>query len=61
MPPTLELIGRGPITVNSALEEEKNVINWASYGPATDRFYQELWAQRTSIEALVKHHLALGR
>ncbi|KAI1159765.1 hypothetical protein F5B18DRAFT_664322 [Nemania serpens] len=60
MPPTLELIGRGPITVNSALEEEKNVINWASYGPATDRFYQELWAQRTSIEALVKHHLALG-
>ncbi|KAI0540434.1 hypothetical protein GGR58DRAFT_511749 [Xylaria digitata] len=61
MPPTLELVGRGPITIKSAIEEEKNIINWASYGAATDTFYQELWAQRASIEALVKHHLALGR
>ncbi|KAH8160993.1 hypothetical protein CIB48_g7247 [Xylaria polymorpha] len=61
MPSTLELVGRGPITFESAIEEEKNIINWVSYGPATDRFYQELWAQRDSIEALVKHHLALGR
>ncbi|KAI1351502.1 hypothetical protein F5Y01DRAFT_121139 [Xylaria sp. FL0043] len=61
MPSTLELVGRGPITIESAIEEEKNIINWVSYGPATDRFYQELWAQRDSIEALVRHHLALDR
>lgn len=61
MPPTLELIGRGPIKIESAIEEERNIINWVSYGPATDRFYQELWAQKDSIEALVKHHLALGK
>ncbi|KAF2971928.1 hypothetical protein GQX73_g1641 [Xylaria multiplex] len=61
MPSTLELVGRGPITIESAIGEEKNVINWLSYGPATDRFYQELWAQKDSIEALVKHHLALDR
>ena len=61
MSSTLELVGRGPITIDSALEEEKNVISLASYGPATDRFYQELWTQRSLIEALVRHHLALGR
>ncbi|KAI0399314.1 hypothetical protein F4802DRAFT_53801 [Xylaria palmicola] len=61
MPSTLELVGRGPITIESAIKEEKNIINWVSYGPATDRFYQELWAQKDSIEALVKHHLALNR
>ncbi|KAI0467909.1 hypothetical protein F4859DRAFT_219128 [Xylaria cf. heliscus] len=61
MLPTLELANRGPITIESALEEEKNVINWASYGPATERLYQEIWEQRGSVEALVKHHMALGR
>ncbi|KAI1126236.1 hypothetical protein F5Y10DRAFT_216389 [Nemania abortiva] len=60
MPPTLELLGRGPITIKSALEEETNVINWASYRTASDKFYQELWAKRDSIAALVRHHLALG-
>lgn len=57
MPPTLELIGRRPIAIESALEEERNVINWASYGPATDKLYRELWGQRDSIGALVQHHL----
>lgn len=61
MPSTLELIGRGSITIESAFDEEKNVINWASYGPATEKFYQEIWDQRESVEALVKHHMALGR
>ncbi|KHN96559.1 Aminoglycoside phosphotransferase [Metarhizium album ARSEF 1941] len=61
MPPTLELDGRHPITIESAIEEEKDVINWASYGPATDKLYKGLWEQRESIEALVKHHLALGK
>ncbi|KAI0099078.1 hypothetical protein GGR51DRAFT_576458 [Nemania sp. FL0031] len=59
MPTTLELVGRGPITLDSALENESNVINLASYKPAMDKLYQELWSQRHSIEGLVKHHLAL--
>lgn len=37
------------------------MVNWASYGPATDRFYEELWEQRQSIGALVKNHLALSK
>lgn len=61
MPPTVELIGRGPMTFEAAKEEERNVIAWASYGPATDKLYHEIWEQKRSIENLVKHHLALGR
>jgi len=60
MPPTLQLL-RGPITMEAALEEEKNVINLASYLPATQKFYSDIWKQRHSVEALVKHHMALGR
>ncbi|KAI0971288.1 hypothetical protein F4678DRAFT_472741 [Xylaria arbuscula] len=45
----------------STLELIEKFINFVSYGPATDRFYQELWAQRDSIETLVRHHLALDR
>ncbi|KAG5938247.1 hypothetical protein E4U53_008048 [Claviceps sorghi] len=61
MPPTLDLLGRGPISIESALMQEDNVINWASYGPATDKLHEWLWEQRESIEALVKHHLALSK
>ncbi|KAE8356063.1 hypothetical protein BDV28DRAFT_7353 [Aspergillus coremiiformis] len=61
MPPPLELIGRGPITIESALNEESNVINLAFYKPATDKIYQEIWDQRNSVEALIKHHMALRR
>lgn len=61
MPPTLELVGRSPITIESAIEEEKNVIKWASYGPANEKLYHELWAQRHAVEALVRHHLGLRR
>ena len=61
MGPTLELLGRGPITLEDALEEEANIINLQSYGPATDRLYRELWDQRLTIAALTKHHLGLGK
>ncbi|KAG5922924.1 hypothetical protein E4U42_005146 [Claviceps africana] len=61
MAPSLDLLGRGPITIESALMQEKNVINWATYGPATDKLYEWLWEQRESIQALVKHHLALSK
>ncbi|KAJ8129291.1 hypothetical protein O1611_g4343 [Lasiodiplodia mahajangana] len=60
MPRTLELAGREPITISSALTSENNIIKLASYTIANDKFYQELWAQRKSIEAIIRHHLALG-
>ena len=61
MGPTLEVLGRGPITLDDALEEEANIINLHSYGPDTDKLYQELWDKRLSIAALTRHHLGLGR
>ena len=61
MPSTIELLGRGHITLEDALEEEKNVINWASYGPATDKLYQQIWEARDAVAALVVHHMAVGR
>lgn len=61
MPPTIELLGRGHVTIESALEEEINVINWASYGPATDKLYQQIWEQKDEVAALVVHHMGLGR
>ncbi|KAG9253824.1 uncharacterized protein F5Z01DRAFT_681780 [Emericellopsis atlantica] len=60
MPPTIELVGRGPITLEEALIAEKNIVNLASYRSAHDLFDQELWGQRDSIQTLVKRHLALG-
>lgn len=34
-------------------------MDWTSYGPATDKLYEELREQREPMGALVKHHLAL--
>ncbi|KAM9882165.1 aminoglycoside phosphotransferase [Verticillium dahliae] len=61
MPPTIELLGRGHITMEDALEEEKNVINWVSYGPATDKLYRKIWEARDTVAALVVHHMGVGR
>lgn len=59
MPRTLELLGRGPITIESAIDEEKNVINWFEHSQATEKLYNDVWERRRSIEALVRHHLGL--
>jgi hypothetical protein len=59
--PTLNLMGRGPITLEEALNDEENVINWASWGPATEKLTSDLWDHREAVEALVRHHMALGR
>lgn len=47
--------------MEDALEEEKNVINWASYGPATDKLYRKIWEARDTVAALVLHHMGVGR
>lgn len=58
--PTLELLGRTPITYESALNMDKNTIHEAGYVAATLALYQTLWKGRPAIEALTRHHLGLG-
>lgn len=58
--PTLELLGRPPITYESALNTDKNTIHEAGYVAATSALYQTLWRGRPAIEALTRHHLGLG-
>ncbi|KAL2213275.1 hypothetical protein CC79DRAFT_1299223 [Sarocladium strictum] len=60
MAPTIELLGRGPVTVETALEEERNVLRWATYAPATDRLFEDLWDNRDTIATIVRHHLGLA-
>ncbi|KAK3328129.1 hypothetical protein B0T19DRAFT_491781 [Cercophora scortea] len=59
MPETL-MLDRGPITLESALNKDKNTIHEAAYFAATQELCKGLWASRRTIDALVRHHLALG-
>ena len=60
MPTTLEFHGREPITFKSAEKAEANIIHQLGYAPAAAELRQELWKERREIEAIAKHHLALG-
>lgn len=57
---TLKLVDRGPITFDSARETDENIINQSTYFAATTELYNQLWAERETISAVVKHHLGLG-
>ncbi|GAB0135641.1 hypothetical protein EsDP_00003972 [Epichloe bromicola] len=59
MPDRLTILGRPPITYSSAVRKNHNVLNELDYVPAIKKQYKDLWAQRQSIEALVRHHLRL--
>ncbi|UNI25035.1 hypothetical protein JDV02_010744 [Purpureocillium takamizusanense] len=61
MPTTLNLAGQGPVTLDWALAEERDVIDWASYRPAADRLIQDLWSQKDTIEALIRYHMCLTK
>ncbi|KAF4978007.1 hypothetical protein FZEAL_5552 [Fusarium zealandicum] len=56
---TLDLLGRPPMTVESALQGEEDVLVLASYKSLTEQLYRELWQQRLLVEEAVRHHLAL--
>ena len=60
MPATVELDHRGPITYESALKKDANIISQAAHLAAAKEFTQELWDSRRTIEALVRHHLGLA-
>jgi hypothetical protein len=58
MPAALEL-DDGEYTYESALNKDVNIINEATYPTARRQLFQKLWDQRTTIQALVRHHLRL--
>ena len=60
MPTALKLDRRKPITHESALKKDTNIISQAAYLEAATELYQSLWDQRHIIQALVKHHLGLS-
>ncbi|XP_044721332.1 uncharacterized protein HRG_04247 [Hirsutella rhossiliensis] len=60
MPAILDLLGRDPITYESACKSESNIINKLGYVSAAKHLFADLWMQRRSIAALTKHHLGLG-
>ncbi|KAK7398606.1 hypothetical protein QQX98_012015 [Neonectria punicea] len=58
--PTIDLLDRPPITYNSALNTDKNIIHEAGHVAATETLYRKLWGEKSTIRALTKHHLGLG-
>ncbi|PMD14764.1 hypothetical protein NA56DRAFT_664488 [Hyaloscypha hepaticicola] len=60
MPTALKLDHRKPITYESALNKDSNIIRQAAHLEAATELYQSLWGQRQTIQALVKHHLRLS-
>jgi len=59
MPTALKLDCRKPITYEPVLKDA-NIISQAAYLEAATELYQSLWAQRQTIQALVKHRLRLS-
>ena len=57
--PTIDLLGRPPITYQSALDTDSNIIHEVEHARAAKAQYQQLWGERCVIGALVKHHLGL--
>lgn len=60
MPTAIKLDHRKPITYESALKKDANIISQAAHFQAATELYQSLWDQRQTIQALVKHHLRLS-
>jgi hypothetical protein len=59
MPATLELDNGEHITYESAIKNDKNIINEAKYPRARKQLFQKLWDQRATIQNIVRHHLRL--
>jgi hypothetical protein len=59
MPTAIKLDHRRPITYESAVKKDANIISQAAYLEAATELYDSLWHQRQTIQALVRHHLRL--
>lgn len=56
----LKLDHRKPITYESALKKDANIISQTAHFQAAEELCQTLWDQKHTIQALVKYHLRLG-
>lgn len=60
-PRTLELLNRAtPITYESAIDTDANIIREAAYVAACKALYNSLWRERRALEAAARHHLGLA-
>ncbi|POR34249.1 Uncharacterized protein TPAR_05549 [Tolypocladium paradoxum] len=50
---------RPPLTYDDALKTDSNIIHELQYDKATHKFYNDLWREKDTIAALVRHHLGL--
>ena len=57
--PTIELL-RGPITYQSAIQNDQNIIHEATYVASNTALDAQLWKARDAIAAITKQHLNLG-
>ncbi|KAK0655450.1 hypothetical protein B0T16DRAFT_314830 [Cercophora newfieldiana] len=60
MPTTVLLDSRRPITLESALKKDSNIISEAAHAVAAADLSKTLWDNRLTISGLVKHHLGLN-
>lgn len=56
---TIELLDRDPITLESALKKNENIVLAAVFAKATEDLYNRLWEAKYTIAVLVKQHLRL--
>jgi hypothetical protein len=61
MPATVEYFGRNPLTYESAVKDETNVLKKLEYSRKTKEFLEYLKSQKDSFEALTTHHLGLSQ
>ncbi|KAI9839089.1 MAG: hypothetical protein M1837_002228 [Sclerophora amabilis] len=52
---------RGHITLEDALADDDNMLEKIGYPSQRFDYWYELWSQRRNVEALVTHHLGLGK
>lgn len=57
---TLELDHRRPITYESAIKKDSNIIEKLRHFEAAKQLYESLWDQRAAIQDLVRELLGLG-
>lgn len=55
----LPLLNRNPITYESAINKDVNMLNKLKHPAANRKLYRRLWGERRAIEALTRHHLGL--
>ncbi|KAL2068344.1 hypothetical protein VTL71DRAFT_16442 [Oculimacula yallundae] len=57
---TIRQLNGPPLTCSEALNADSNFILEAKYVPETEAFYNKLWAERNTMDFIIRHHLGLS-